>query len=104
MSQILDTQRALVIGGGSGIGLASARMLARDGADVTIAGRTVEKLERAQAELRTEGVTVRTTRCDALDGSSVREAVAAADDGGRLDIAVVVPGGGSITPVLLYGD
>jgi NAD(P)-dependent dehydrogenase (short-subunit alcohol dehydrogenase family) len=42
---------------------------------------------------------------DALDPTGIRDAVAAAsDDAGRLHIAVVVPGGGSIRPVLLFGD
>lgn len=41
--------KALVIGGGSGIGLASALALASEGAEVTIAGRTQAKLEAACA-------------------------------------------------------
>ena len=45
----LDGLRALVVGGGSGIGLASARLLAADGARVTLAGRTLSKLEAASA-------------------------------------------------------
>ncbi len=36
-------KRAIVVGGGSGIGLGSARLLARDGATVTIVGRTEQK-------------------------------------------------------------
>ena len=101
----LGGQRAIVVGGGSGIGFGSARLLARDGARVTLAGRTVEKLEAARAALREEGLDVAVAHCDALDGSSVREAVAtAADADGRLDIAVVVPGGGSVRPVLLFED
>lgn len=98
--------RALVIGGGSGIGLASARLLAADGARVTLAGRTLSKLEGAAAGLREEiteaeiGVSV----CDVLIGDDVRRAVdvAAGDDG--LDIAVTVPGGGPYSPVLGYRD
>lgn len=42
-------QRAVIIGGGSGIGLATARAMAAHGADVTIAGRTASKLEQAAA-------------------------------------------------------
>ncbi|MEY2430408.1 MAG: hypothetical protein QOC92_133, partial [Acidimicrobiaceae bacterium] len=42
---------ALVTGGGSGIGLASAARLASDGAHVTICGRTEEKLTQAVAEI-----------------------------------------------------
>jgi NAD(P)-dependent dehydrogenase (short-subunit alcohol dehydrogenase family) len=105
MSGALDGQRALVVGGSSGIGLGSARWLARDGAHVTIAGRTKEKLQTAQAELASQGFDVAITRCDALDAGSVRAAVAAAsDDEGALHIAVVVPGLGAIKPVLLIDD
>jgi NAD(P)-dependent dehydrogenase (short-subunit alcohol dehydrogenase family) len=102
---VLAGQRAIVIGGGSGIGFGSARLLAQGGAQVTIAGRTVEKLEAARDELKAAGLEVDLARCDALDGASVRTAVEAASDSeGKLDIAVVVPGGGSIRPVLLYED
>jgi NAD(P)-dependent dehydrogenase (short-subunit alcohol dehydrogenase family) len=101
----LAGQHAIVIGGGSGIGLGSARLLARDGAAVTIAGRTEQKLEDAARQLAAEGLEVDHVQCDALDAASVASAVDAAADGERtLHIAVVVPGGGSIQPVLLYGD
>lgn len=96
----LDGQRAIVVGGGSGIGYGAAELLAADGATVTIAGRTEQKLRDAADRLGCAWVV-----CDALDGPAVRAAVeAASDDEGRLHIAVVVPGGGSIRPVLLYED
>jgi NAD(P)-dependent dehydrogenase (short-subunit alcohol dehydrogenase family) len=105
MDGALVGQLAVVVGGGSGIGLASARLLARDGARVTIVGRTEQKLVDATATLADEGLDVAHCVCDARDGSSVRDAVDAASDGeGRLQIAVVVPGGGSIVPVLLFDD
>jgi NAD(P)-dependent dehydrogenase (short-subunit alcohol dehydrogenase family) len=101
----LDGQRAIVIGGGSGIGLGSARHLARDGARVTIAGRTEATLKAAAESLAAAGIEVDWVACDGRDAASVKAAVDAASDGQRrLDIAVVVPGGGSIKPVLLYGD
>jgi NAD(P)-dependent dehydrogenase (short-subunit alcohol dehydrogenase family) len=105
MGLALEGQRAIVVGGGSGIGLGSARLLARDGATVTIAGRTAAKLDAAVATLASEGLTVHPVTCDALDAGSVRAAVdAACDAEGNLQIGVVVPGGGSIGPVLLAGD
>lgn len=105
MGLALEGQRAIVVGGGSGIGLGSARLLARDGAIVTIAGRTAGKLEDAAATLAAEGLSVHPVPCDALDAASVRAAVDAASDAdGNLHVAVVVPGGGSIGPVLLAGD
>jgi NADP-dependent 3-hydroxy acid dehydrogenase YdfG len=42
---------ALVTGGSSGIGLAIGRMLVEEGFDVTLASRTVEKVEAAAAEI-----------------------------------------------------
>lgn len=104
MSGELNGRRALVIGGGSGLGLGSARLLARDGAFVSIAGRTPGTLQAAADQLAGEGLTVSTVATDALDARSVEAAVDAASVDGKLDIAVVVPGGGSIRPVLLYDD
>jgi NAD(P)-dependent dehydrogenase (short-subunit alcohol dehydrogenase family) len=105
MQTALNGQRAIVIGGGSGIGLGSARLLARDGAIVTIAGRTLDKLKTAQASLASEGLNVSYAVCDAMKAGDIRAAVTAASDGqGRLHIAVVVPGAGGQKPVLLYGD
>jgi NAD(P)-dependent dehydrogenase (short-subunit alcohol dehydrogenase family) len=101
----LAGQRAVVVGGGSGIGLGSARALARDGAVVTIAGRTEQKLVDATAALAEEGLDVAHVACDALDSASVQHAVdVASDDDRRLQICVVVPGLGAITPVLLFDD
>jgi NAD(P)-dependent dehydrogenase (short-subunit alcohol dehydrogenase family) len=103
MDNALGGRRAIVIGGGSGIGFGTARALARDGAVVTIAGRTEGKLQRACAALADDDLVVRYAVCDALSSDSVRAAVdLASDDEGRLDIGVVVPGMGAIKPVLLY--
>jgi len=49
---------ALVTGGSSGIGLAVARMLRDEGYDLTIAARTVERLEAAAASLGATAVPV----------------------------------------------
>src|SRR3954468_5425158 len=48
---ILADQVAIITGGGSGIGLATAREMTRLGAKVAICGRTPAKLEAARAEL-----------------------------------------------------
>jgi 3-hydroxybutyrate dehydrogenase len=49
MDQGLQGRHALVTGGGTGIGLAIAQMLAAHGAQVTITGRRAEVLEQAAA-------------------------------------------------------
>jgi NAD(P)-dependent dehydrogenase (short-subunit alcohol dehydrogenase family) len=45
----------MIIGGGSGMGLALARTLLADGMDVTIVGRSPDRLAAAQAELERAG-------------------------------------------------
>jgi len=47
----LTNQRVVIIGGSSGIGLATARMVAASGATVIIAGRKTEKVDQALATL-----------------------------------------------------
>ncbi|HYB23085.1 MAG TPA: SDR family NAD(P)-dependent oxidoreductase, partial [Solirubrobacteraceae bacterium] len=48
---LLAGKVALVTGGGTGLGMASALELVRCGADVVIAGRRTEVLEQAAAEI-----------------------------------------------------
>ncbi|MEV5508275.1 SDR family oxidoreductase [Streptomyces orinoci] len=56
---------ALIFGGSSGMGLALARTLLADGMDVTIVGRSADRLTAARTELeRTARGTVRTARAD----------------------------------------
>jgi len=72
---------------------------------VTICGRTEDKLRDAVKTLADDGLDISWVACDAKNGGDVRAAVDAASDAERrLHIAVVVPGGGSIKPVLLYDD
>lgn len=51
----LDGKRALVTGGGRGIGLAAAGALAASGAHVTLAARTKSEIEDAAAAIRARG-------------------------------------------------
>lgn len=105
MSSPLAARTAVVTGASSGIGAATARLLASDGAHVLLAARTPSKLEAVAGELEAvaadAGGSVRWTVCDATDDSQVAAAVAlAAEPTGTLDIAVSVPGGGSMGGVL----
>lgn len=63
---------ALVLGGSSGIGRASAAILLREGAQVTIASRSAEKLAEAAAALRgSTGTAPETVVCDAGNPAQV---------------------------------
>ena len=55
MTGPLAGSAALVTGGGSGIGLACATALARDGSAVTIMGRREDRLRQAAEELEALG-------------------------------------------------
>ena len=56
-------KQALIIGGGSGIGLEAARLLVHAGASVTIVGRRLEKLEGARETFDAPDK-VHTLQCD----------------------------------------
>jgi NAD(P)-dependent dehydrogenase (short-subunit alcohol dehydrogenase family) len=102
-SHALAGKTALVTGGGSGIGLACARHLLRDGATVTIAGRSADKLREAAAALVPDarpGAEVRTVGCDVTDEAAVEAAVRRAAGPDGLDIAVANAGGGAAGSVL----
>ncbi|MBS1123392.1 MAG: short-chain dehydrogenase/reductase [Deltaproteobacteria bacterium] len=91
---ILSGQVALVTGGGSGIGLATAREMIRLGARVAICGRTAAKLDAARAELEEAGGTVLARQCDIREPAQVEELVRTVlAEFGRLDIVVNNAGG-----------
>jgi citronellol/citronellal dehydrogenase len=95
---LFDGQVALITGGGSGIGLATAAELARLGARVAICGRTPEKLEAARTELAAIAPTgadaIHTEACDIREPELVQRTVAAVVERfGAIDILVNNAGG-----------
>jgi citronellol/citronellal dehydrogenase len=94
---LLDGQVALVSGGGSGLGRASALELAALGARVVVCGRREDPL--AETAARAEGGRVEAQVCDIRE----EERVAALVDGvlerhGRIDLLVNNAGGQFLTP------
>lgn len=69
----LDSKRVVIIGGSSGIGLETARLALAAGADVTIAGRSEERLGRAVESLARHGERgrIRTAVADMTDERSI---------------------------------
>ncbi|HEX3460550.1 MAG TPA: SDR family oxidoreductase [Acidimicrobiales bacterium] len=104
---------ALVTGGGSGIGLGTASRLVADGAQVTICGRTEEKLQRAVATLSevaasSPGPVVGTAAyvvADVTIEEEIAQAIAAAAEArGRLDILFANAGGATHMGPIIGAD
>jgi 3-oxoacyl-[acyl-carrier protein] reductase len=85
----LEGRRALVGGGGSGLGGAIATVLAAEGARVALIGRTQERIEGEAAKLGGTPVVADLSTADG-PGSAVQAAV---DALGGLDLLVVNSGG-----------
>ena len=87
---------ALVTGGSSGIGMATAALFAEEGAKVIITGRRQPELDAAVGAIKgATGYRVDSARLDELD--ALFAAIAA--QFGRLDIVFATAGGGSLMPL-----
>ena len=102
--KILSGQAAFITGGGGGIGSGSATWLARDGAAVTIMGRTESTLVEAKKQIEQDapGAQVTYVIGDASDAESVKAGLDEAAKHGRLSMAVSVVGGGTMKPLLMF--
>jgi 3-oxoacyl-[acyl-carrier protein] reductase len=92
---------AIVTGGGTGIGAATARLFAAHGADVAIAARTVADLERTSATVETEtGRRCLVVPTDVkAEEQVVRLVQRTVEELGRIDILVNNAGGTRMGPL-----
>jgi NAD(P)-dependent dehydrogenase (short-subunit alcohol dehydrogenase family) len=97
MSKRFENKVAVVTGGNSGIGLATAKAFAREGARVAITGRNEASLEAARKELGPEALAIR------ADASRLPEIAAAMEQirkkFGRIDALFVNAGVGKFIPL-----
>ena len=76
MSSSAEKSVSYIIGGSSGMGLATAKLLVADGATVVVIGRDAKKLERRKSELQ-EGRAgkIETVTADLCDAASLRSLI-----------------------------
>jgi hypothetical protein len=96
MSRKLEGKIAVVTGGSSGIGLASARRFASEGAHVFVTGRRQPELDAAVPSIgNATGIQIDSSNLAELDTLFGR----VKEEKGRIDVLFVNAGGGSLLPL-----
>src|ERR1700692_3522903 len=97
MSEKLSGKIDLVTGGSSGIGLATAKRFASEGAHVFITGRRQIELDAAANELGGNATAVRSDVANLADLDRLFDTIKRQK--GRLDVLFANAGGGSLAPL-----
>ena len=102
----LTGRKALVVGGSAGIGLATARLLAAEGASVTIASRDAARLREAAASIgqAAQPAEVAWFPVDVTADDAEARLAAQYDDSNGLDILIVTVGGSIRGRFDTFGD
>ncbi len=93
----LAGKKALITGGNSGIGLATARLFVKEGAQVAITGRNQETLDAAVAELGPKAIGFRGDITDSKSRKAIFQQIG--EKFGKLDIVFANAGIPGSTPV-----
>jgi NAD(P)-dependent dehydrogenase (short-subunit alcohol dehydrogenase family) len=97
MSDRLDGKIAVITGGTSGIGLATAKLFAAEGAHVFITGRRADVLKSAAEEIGGNVTCVQIDSTNNADLDRLYEQVK--DEAGRIDVLFANAGGGTMLPL-----
>jgi NAD(P)-dependent dehydrogenase (short-subunit alcohol dehydrogenase family) len=97
MVRKLEGKIALITGGTTGIGLATAKRFATEGAQVFVTGRRQAELDAAVAAIGAGAIGVQADSANLSDLTRLYERVKA--ETGRIDVLFVNAGGGSMLPL-----
>ncbi|MGO8772180.1 MAG: SDR family NAD(P)-dependent oxidoreductase [Mycobacterium sp.] len=101
----MEGRVAVITGGGTGIGRASALVLAERGADIVLAGRRLEPLESTAGEITALGRRAVAVPTDVTDAEQCRALVdTTLAQFGRLDVLLNNAGGGQTKPMMKWTD
>jgi len=101
----MEGRVAVITGGGTGIGRASALILAERGADIVLAGRRVEPLESTAGEIEALGRRALAVPTDVTDADQCRALVdTTVAEFGRLDVLMNNAGGGETKSLMKWTD
>ncbi len=96
---------AAITGASSGLGKQMAMAFAKQGADLVIMARRIERLEEYKEELEKEGIKVLPIKCDVTNTDEVNEAAKKAEaEFGKIDILVNCAGSSKDAGVLEMTD
>ena len=93
----LEGKIAVVTGGNSGIGLATARLFVKEGARVYITGRRRAELEAAAASLGPRVTSVQSDVSKPADLDRLYDQIR--DEEGRVDVVFANAGGATLAPL-----
>ena len=96
---------AVVTGASSGLGVQFATALAKQGADIAIVARRLEKLNTVKADIEALGVRCLPVKCDVTKNDDIKAAVdAIIEHFGKIDILVNNAGIGLFEPAEIQSD
>ncbi len=85
----LDGKVCVITGGGSGIGRATAKLMAEEGAAAIVVGRTASKVEAVRAEIQSAGGRSAALELDVADHGAVNRMVRTVkEEFGQIDVLV----------------
>src|SRR5207253_6745525 len=97
MTNKLEGNVAVITGGSSGIGLATAQRFAAEGAKVVITGRRQPELDAAVRKIGGDAIGVRGDVANLADLDRLDATVE--EEYGRVDVLVANAGGGEVAPL-----